>query len=235
VVAKIAVTNMLRPGLLVGVSIVVARDAGAAGSQLRAGLTSTVSAACTKLGARVFECALAGTGEIEADDAATAQAVAQALAELGEVSLLLVDSASAFASERGTNGTGAERLPGPDAGAAGLVGALETSWRITQAVANAAFIERGTPGRIVYVAPPPDAGIHADAARAGLENLARTLSIEWARYGVMPLAIAPGTGTSAAEIAALTGYLASPAGDYFSGCLLDLRGPGGDGPSVPGQ
>jgi hypothetical protein len=26
-------------------------------------------------------------------------------------------------------------------------------------------------------------------------------------------------------VAALTAYLASPAGDYFSGCLLDLRGP----------
>jgi NAD(P)-dependent dehydrogenase (short-subunit alcohol dehydrogenase family) len=236
VVAKIEATNMLRPGLLAGVSIVVARDAGAIAPPLRPGLTSTVPAACTELGARVFECALAATGEIEADEAATAQAVAQALAELGEVSLLLIDSASAFASEHGASGTGtgAERSPGLGAGAAGLVGALEASWRITQAVANAAFIERGARGRIVYIAPPPDAGIHADAARAGLENLARTLSIEWARYGVMPLAVSPGTGTSAAEIAALIGYLASPAGDYFSGCLLDLSGPGG-GARVPGR
>lgn len=226
---------MLRPGLLAGVSIVVARDAGPAAQKLRAGLTSTVRAACTKLGARVFDCALAATGDVEADDAATAQAVAQALTELGEVSLLLVDSASAFVSERGRDGTGAEQPPGPGTGAAGLVGALEASWRVTQAVANAAFIERGAPGRIVYIAPPPDAGTHANAARAGLENLARTLSIEWARYGIMPLAISPGTGTSAAEIAALTGYLASPAGDYFSGCLLDLRGPGGDRASVPGR
>jgi NAD(P)-dependent dehydrogenase (short-subunit alcohol dehydrogenase family) len=228
VVAKIEATNMLRPGLLAGASIVLARDARAAAPELRAALGSASCAVCTKLGARVFECSLASTGNIEADDAATAQAVARALAELGEVSLLLVDSASAFASERGRNGAGAdadaERSTGPDAGAAGLVGALEASWRITQAVANAAFIERGAPGRIVYVAPRPDEGIHADAARAGLENLARTLSIEWARYGVTSLAIAPGVGTSAAEIAALTGYLASPAGDYFSGCLLDLRG-----------
>jgi hypothetical protein len=28
-------------------------------------------------------------------------------------------------------------------------------------------------------------------------------------------------------VAALTAYLASHAGAYFSGCLLDLRGPGG--------
>jgi len=192
-----------------------------------------VPTACRELGARVFECALAATGDIEVDDAATAEAVEQALAELGGVSLLLVDSASAFASARGRDATSTERC---SPGAAGLVEALEASWRITQAVANAAFIERGAPGRIVYIAPRPDAGTHADAARAGLENLARTLSIEWARYGVTPLAIAPGTGTSAAEIVALTGYLASPAGDYFSGCLLDLRGPGGgDGAAGSGR
>jgi hypothetical protein len=36
--------------------------------------------------------------------------------------------------------------------------------------------------------------------------------------------IAPGTETGAGEVAALSAYLASPAGAYFSGCLLDLRG-----------
>ena len=102
--------------------------------------------------------------------------------------------------------------------------ALEASWRVTQALATAAFIERGVAGRIVYIAPPPDAGAHAEAARAGLENLARTLSIEWARYRIAPVTIAAGAQTAAGEIAALTAYLASPAGAYFSGCLLDLRG-----------
>jgi hypothetical protein len=38
--------------------------------------------------------------------------------------------------------------------------------------------------------------------------------------------IAPGDSTSASELAALTAYLASEAGAYFSGCLLDLGGPG---------
>ncbi len=79
-------------------------------------------------------------------------------------------------------------------------------------------------GRIVYLAPSPDAGEHAGAARAGLENLARTLSIEWARHGITTVTIAPGTATAAGEVAALVAYLASPAGAYFSGCLLDLRG-----------
>ena len=214
---------MLRPGLLAGASVVVARAARGT-VEPRTELTATALAACAELGARVFECELAVTGDIEADDAATAKTVERALAELGEVSLLLVDAASAFAPEhRGTGGASAEGNSGT-AAAAALVSSLEASWRITQAVASGAFIERGEPGRIVYVAPRPNAGANTDAARAGLENLARTLSIEWARYGISPVAIAPSDETSPAEIAALSAYLASPAGAYFSGCLLDLRG-----------
>ena len=64
---------------------------------------------------------------------------------------------------------------------------------------------------------------HAEAARAGLENLARTLSIEWARLGIRPVAIHPGTETPAGEVAELAAFLASPAGAYYSGCRFDLR------------
>ena len=95
---------------------------------------------------------------------------------------------------------------------------------MTRALASRAFLERERAGRIVFVAPAPSAGEHAEAARAGLENLARTLSIEWARRRVTAVAIAPGDRTAAGEVAALIAYLASPAGAYFSGCLLDLRG-----------
>ena len=59
----------------------------------------------------------------------------------------------------------------------------------------------------------------------GLENLARTLSIEWARFAVSTVAIAPGPDTSAAEMGALVAYLCSAAAGYFSGCVLDLTGP----------
>jgi hypothetical protein len=76
---------------------------------------------------------------------------------------------------------------------------------------------------IVLVAPPPG-DAHAEAARAGLENMARTLSIEWARRGIRPVAITPGAATSPAEVAELVAYLASPAGAYFSGCRFDLGG-----------
>jgi NAD(P)-dependent dehydrogenase (short-subunit alcohol dehydrogenase family) len=227
VAAKIEATEMLRPGLLAGVAVVVARATVAGGLEPSAALTGGVAGACSALGASVFECELAASGELEVDDAATRESVEQALAQLGEVSLLLVDAASSFSLSRDGGVTRGDQPAG--AGAGDLVRALEASWRITQAVANAAFIERGAMGRIVYVAPAPDAGAQADAARAGLENLARTLSIEWARYGISPLTIAPGAATSPAEIAGLVGYLASPAGDYFSGCLLDLSGPCGPG------
>jgi len=105
-----------------------------------------------------------------------------------------------------------------------LLDCLDASWNLTRVLAAAAFLAPGRPGRIVYVAPAAEAGAHADAARAGLENLARTLSIEWARHAITTVAIAPGGGPEAAgEVAALSAYLASPAGAYFSGCLLDLR------------
>ncbi len=74
---------------------------------------------------------------------------------------------------------------------------------------------------IVLIAPPPG-DAHAEAARAGLENMARTLSIEWARRGIRPVAITPGRTTSPAEIAELVAFLASPAGAYYSGCRFDL-------------
>ena len=79
---------------------------------------------------------------------------------------------------------------------------------------------------IVLIAPPPG-DAHAEAARAGLENMARTLSIEWARRGIRPVAIAPGRATSPAEIAELVAFLASPAGAYYSGCRFDLGAAGG--------
>ena len=82
----------------------------------------------------------------------------------------------------------------------------------------------GAGGRILLLAPAGRRRARR-AAAAGLENLARTLSIEWARYGITTVAIAPGAETPADELATLACYLLSPAGAYFSGCLLDLRGP----------
>jgi hypothetical protein len=75
-------------------------------------------------------------------------------------------------------------------------------------------------GMIILVAPPPG-DAHREAARAGLENLARTLSIEWARHRIRPVAILPGTDREAT--AELVAFLASAAGAYYSGCAFTLR------------
>ena len=104
----------------------------------------------------------------------------------------------------------------------GLLVVLERGWIPIRAVVNGALIPAGNGGKIVLLAPRPTAGRHAGAARAALENVARTLSVEWARYGITVTAIAPGKATAAEEMAELVAFLISPAGDYFSGCRFEL-------------
>jgi NAD(P)-dependent dehydrogenase (short-subunit alcohol dehydrogenase family) len=206
--AEINVTEVLRAGLLEGMPVALAH-AGAAG--MTAGsAASAVAVAFSELGAAVHELPLICTGRPEADDAAVDAALTATPDGGAGIRMLIVDAAGMFAGQ-----------------ADALVATLEASWRVTCAVAGAAFIPREAGGRIFYVAPPTQASggePHADATRAGLENLARTLSIEWARYGISPVAIAPGPSTAVEQIAGVVAYLASPAGDYFSGCQLDLRG-----------
>jgi NAD(P)-dependent dehydrogenase (short-subunit alcohol dehydrogenase family) len=101
-----------------------------------------------------------------------------------------------------------------DGSALGGRDALDGAWAAVQpAVAD------GFTGLIVLIAPVAG-DAHAEAARAGLENMARTLSIEWARLGIRPVAVLPG---GVGDVAELVAYLASPAGAYFSGCRFELR------------
>jgi citronellol/citronellal dehydrogenase len=109
-------------------------------------------------------------------------------------------------------------------------------------------------GKIVNVTLSPHHGLpgmaHSSAARAAVENLTRVLSIEWARFGIRLTALAAGhfatetlrtkypqqvvegvAGTvplgrlgSEEEFGWLVAYLATPAGDYFSGAVLTLDG-----------
>jgi hypothetical protein len=119
---------------------------------------------------------------------------------------------------------------GREAGGAGgdlLLAVTDRAWTAVRAIATGALIPSGDGGKVVLIAPPPRAWHHSGAARAALQNLARTLSVEWARYRITVTAIAPGDETPDEELAALVGYLASPAGDYFSGCEFDLGGAGG--------
>jgi NAD(P)-dependent dehydrogenase (short-subunit alcohol dehydrogenase family) len=173
-------------------------------------LAAAVERALTDLGTRVERCAVTESG-LALSEEQIDSSVAGALAGAGRTHALIVDGAGVFVSA--------------GAGRDGLRVCLEAAWNVTRAVANAALIPSRQGGRIVYLAPAQGDGAHAQACCAGLENLARTLSIEWARHAITPVAIAPGGHTEAHEVATIAAYLVSPAGAYFSGCLLDLTGP----------
>jgi citronellol/citronellal dehydrogenase len=130
---------------------------------------------------------------------------------------------------------------------------LEGTWLMTHAVATKAMIPEARGGKIISVTLSPHHGLpgmaHSSAARAGVENLMRVLSIEWARFNIRTTALAAGHFATdalkkypkpvyegvartvplqrlgeAEEHAWLVAYLASPAGDYYSGAVLTLDG-----------
>jgi NAD(P)-dependent dehydrogenase (short-subunit alcohol dehydrogenase family) len=74
----------------------------------------------------------------------------------------------------------------------------------------------------MLIAPAAGAGPHAEPARAALVNLVRTLSVEWARYAITATTVLRGPDTTEEQLAALACFMASPGGDYLSGCPLTL-------------
>jgi citronellol/citronellal dehydrogenase len=107
--------------------------------------------------------------------------------------------------------------------------------RVINVIAN---IYRGFPGMV-----------HTGAARAGVENMTMTLAVEWAQFGILVNAVAPGviksSGTAqyppeilerairetpvkragtCEEVAATIVFLASPAAQFFTGATLRLDG-----------
>ncbi|MET0601405.1 MAG: hypothetical protein ABW167_05390 [Baekduia sp.] len=182
--------DVLRPGVLAELTLCVVGD----------GATERERAAA--LGARVVTV----DGDLADEDA-----VAVAVGALGHIDVLVVDAASAFVAAGG--------------GMAGLRRAVDDGWNVVRAVVNASWVTEGERedgsaggGKVVFLAPAADAGEHANAVGAALENAARTLSVEWARFGVRITAVRPREGASADERAELVAFLASPAGDYFTGC-----------------
>jgi len=98
---------------------------------------------------------------------------------------------------------------------------VEDAWTAVRALAVGALIPAGG-GTIVLLGPSPAAVTHAGAVRAALENLARTLSVEWARYGITTTTIWPEARTAEDDLGTVVAYLCSQAGAYFSGCRFEL-------------
>jgi citronellol/citronellal dehydrogenase len=130
---------------------------------------------------------------------------------------------------------------------------VQGTWLMTHAAATKAFIPQGG-GKVLSVTLSPHNGmpgmVHSGAARAAVENMMRTLATEWARFGIKTCALAAGqfktetlmtkypqvvvdnlersipigrAGRSE-ELAWLVAYLASPAGDFFSGTTITIDG-----------
>jgi NAD(P)-dependent dehydrogenase (short-subunit alcohol dehydrogenase family) len=203
--------EVLRDGLLADVGVVVAGPVGVAPTSTGA----EAARACALLGARVAECRV-GAGELldAGEEAALDLAAAAAIDRCGGADVVLVDGDALFV------------LATDDR--ARLATSLQGTWALARALANAAFLEPGRAGRLLLIAPDAARGEHAAAARAAVENLARTLGTEWARHRVSAVALAPADGFRAAETATLVAYLASAAGAYFSGCVIGpVAGPVG--------
>ena len=109
-------------------------------------------------------------------------------------------------------------------------------------------------GVIFFVGFSPRRGIsgmaHAAAARAAVENLAAGLALEWSRYGIRSICLAPGTIATEAlheryekddlnrwqqavplgrfgrpdEVSGLLCALASPLGSYVTGTTITVDG-----------
>jgi len=127
------------------------------------------------------------------------------------------------------------------------------TWLMTYAAATKAFIPQGE-GKVLSVTLSPHNGmpgmVHSGAARAAVENMTRTLSVEWARFGIRLSALAAGQFDTEVlrtkyprevtenvhrtiplgrlgrpeEIAWMVTYLASPAGDFVSGAVITIDG-----------
>jgi len=130
---------------------------------------------------------------------------------------------------------------------------VQGTWLMTHAAATKAFIPRGG-GKVLSVTLSPHNGmpgmVHSGAARAAVENMMRTLAIEWARFGVKTCSLAAGhfatetfrekypkvvvagyersipigRGGKPEEMAWIVAFLASPAGDFVSGTTITIDG-----------
>ncbi|WP_413797055.1 SDR family NAD(P)-dependent oxidoreductase [Streptomyces iranensis] len=131
--------------------------------------------------------------------------------------------------------------------------AVDATWAMTREVARRAMIPQRS-GAVFFIAFSPRRGIpgfaHAASARAAVENLAAGLSLEWSRYGIRTVCVAPGTIATGGlddhytpedrerwersvplgrlgrpeDVSGLISFLASPQGSYITGTTVVVDG-----------
>src|SRR5215472_6611262 len=163
--------------------------------------------------------------------------VAAARARLGEITILVNNAGGQFLS--------AAEVLEPKGWDAVIRNNLNGTFYVTREVATASMIPKRR-GRIVNIIANIARGFpgmaHTGAARAGVDNLTKTLAVEWAPYDIAVNAIAPGTIRSSGtekypeellersrretpakrlgtpeEVAQLCAYLACDAASYVTG------------------
>jgi citronellol/citronellal dehydrogenase len=170
--------------------------------------------------------------------------VGDVLARFGKIDVLVNNAGGQFPSP-------AQHIS-PNGFLAVIKNNLVGTFHVTREVANRWMIPNGG-GRIVNVIANIYRGfpgmVHTGAARAGVENMTMTLAVEWAQFGILVNAVAPGIIASSGtkqyppellergvretplkrvgtieEVAASIIFLASPAGQFITGATLRLDG-----------
>jgi NAD(P)-dependent dehydrogenase (short-subunit alcohol dehydrogenase family) len=170
--------------------------------------------------------------------------VAGVRASLGEVSVLVNNAGGQFPAPA--------ELLSPRGWDAVIRNNLNGTFYVTREVAVASMIPQRR-GRIVNIIANVARGFpgmaHTGAARAGVENLTRSLAVEWAQHGIKVNAVAPGNIRSSGtaqygedllelarkttplkrlgtpeEVARVIVFLASDQNDYVTGSIYGIDG-----------
>ena len=222
-----------------GIGLATAREMSRLGAKVAiCGRTAEkLDAARAELGCFAKTCDIREPAQVE-------DLVKATIGEFGRIDILVNNAGGQFPSP-------AQHIS-PNGFLAVVKNNLVGTFIVSREVANRSMIPNKT-GRIVNVIANIYRGfpgmVHTGAARAGVENMTMTLAVEWAQFGILVNAVAPGvirsSGTAqyppqlleraikecplkragtCEEVAASIVFLASPAASFITGATLRLDG-----------